>query len=223
MGKPKRALIAALAAAAAMGTSPAYALDATCTIEYSGGAQAFATSAENILGATEELLPGDVLAGSFAVTSTAAVPAEIFISTRDTATDGPADTLDRMTIKLATENSGTIYEGPFSGIDGNEAVSLGEFDSGDRADVSYEIGIPAELPSEYENASIGTAIVLTAMEQPDEAANLDGSSASASLGKTGDAAMATAIGAASLAVMATMAAALAAWRRRSRAGDHGAE
>lgn len=118
-------------------------------VEFEGNAHKLIAAPEDFFSGFSTAMPGDVFHDSVEISNTTEHAAEIFFRTSPECKSVKDQEFLKKLKLVITMNHKKLYSGDLLAVSLNKAVSLGEFSSGEKGNMRFEVTVPAELDNLY--------------------------------------------------------------------------
>lgn len=118
-------------------------------MEFEGNAHKLIAAPEDFFSGFSTAMPGDVFHDSVEIRNTTEHAAEIFFRTSPECKSVKDQEFLKKLKLVITMNDKKLYSGDLLAASLNKAVSLGEFSSGEKGNMRFEVTVPAELDNLY--------------------------------------------------------------------------
>ena len=118
-------------------------------VEFEGNAHKLIAAPEDFFSGFSTAMPGDVFHDSVEIRNTTEHAAKIFFRTSPECKSVKDQEFLKKLKLVITMNDKKLYSGDLLAASLNKAVSLGEFSSGEKGNLRFEVTVPAELDNLY--------------------------------------------------------------------------
>ena len=118
-------------------------------VKFEGNAHKLIAAPEDFFSGFSTAMPGDVFHDSVEISNTTEHAAEIFFRTSPECKSVKDQEFLKKLKLVITMNHKKLYSGDLLAVSLNKAVSLGEFSSGEKGNMRFEVTVPAELDNLY--------------------------------------------------------------------------
>lgn len=118
-------------------------------VEFEGNAHKLIAAPEDFFSGFSTTMPGDVFRDSVEISNTTKHAAEIFFRTSPECKSVKDQEFLKKLKLVITMNGKKLYSGNLLATSLNKAVSLGEFSSGEKGKMEFEVTVPADLDNTY--------------------------------------------------------------------------
>lgn len=118
-------------------------------VKFEGNAHKLIAAPEDFFSGFSTAMPGDVFHDSVEIRNTTEHAAEIFFRTSPECKSVKDQEFLKKLKLVITMNHKKLYSGDLLAVSLNKAVSLGEFSSGEKGNMRFEVTVPAELDNLY--------------------------------------------------------------------------